>query len=260
MEKLINKIPKELKTLDFIDGHQKFIGKSAGQELNSIVLVENKEEKEFYIMFCNPDNITYFSKEDLNKVLYNEDGERITWSMNNKLGYILSNVLPNGKRLFLHQLIMDYSGNGKGQNSIDHINQNKLDNRRENLRITTQSVQNENRGKRARMSNAIKKIPDEVLDYIEEIEGHRDLQKFVEYNTEVKNEKIIKEYFQISKKHPLLKKFNYPAIKTQQGLTINILDKYLQIEKGINFLNNLIEKPQEEWNFNKDEFIEMMRE
>jgi len=247
-------LPQTIKIILEYDGHICKKGKAAGKKFNPYALVE-EEDKYFYVMFCNPNHLTYFSEEDLDKVLYNEKGEDRTWYFHNQLGYI-----GNTKNIFLHQLIMDYSGHGKGQNSIDHINQNKLDNRRENLRITTQSVQNENRGKRARMSNAIKKIPDEVLDYIEEIEGHRDLQKFVEYNTEVKNEKIIKEYFQISKKHPLLKKFNYPAIKTQQGLTINILDKYLQIEKGINFLNNLIEKPQEEWNFNKDEFIEMMRE
>lgn len=254
MSNIKDLLPDTINIVLEYEGHVCKKGQASGKIFNPYALVEEKD-KLFYVMFCNPNNLTYFSEEDLEKVLYNEEGENRTWYYHKKLGYI-----GNTKNIFLHQLIMDYSGNGKGQDSIDHVNRDKLDNRRENLRITSQSVQNENRGKRTRMSNAYKIIPDEVLNYIEESEGHKNLPKFVEYNTEIKNDKIIKIFFLISKKHPVLKHFNYPAIKTQQGLSISTLDKYLQVKKGIDYLNNMLEKPKEEWILDKDEFIEMVRE
>lgn len=76
----------------------------------------------------------------------------------------------------------------------------------------------------------------------------------------MKNEKPIKEYFTISKNHKILKYFNSPAIKTTQGFKVSILNKYRQVEKGINRLNELIEIPEEEWVFNREEFTTWMRE
>ena len=60
----------------------------------------------------------------------------------------------DGKRreLYLHNLIMDvdlFPGKGSKE-SVDHINRNGLDNRKENLRILSQSQQNINQGKKTR--------------------------------------------------------------------------------------------------------------
>lgn len=254
MSKIYELLPSSFTIVKEYEGHICKKGSSAGKIFNPYALVENNGNQ-FYAMFCNPNNLTYFSIEDLNKVKYNEKDEDRTWYYHTKLGYI-----GNTTNIFLHQLIMDYYGNGKGQNSIDHINQNKLDNRRENLRITNQGIQNENRGKKARNSSAYKEISQDVLNYIQEVHNHQNLPKFVEYNLDLKNDKPIKEYFLISKNHPILKFFNSPPIKTTQGMKVPILDKYKQVEKGIHFLDNMAEKPKEEWVFNKDDFIEFMRE
>lgn len=155
-----NLLPISLDILVEYEGHVCKKGASSGKIFNPYALVKDKDNI-YYVMFCNPNNLTYFSVEDLDKILYNEDGEDMTWYYHTKLGYI-----GNTSNIFLHQYILDYYGNGKGQDSVDHINQNKLDNRRENLRITTQSIQNENRGKRSRMCSSTKVIPIEVLNYI----------------------------------------------------------------------------------------------
>jgi len=63
------------------------------------------------------------------------------WKKHRK-GYAYRNA---GKRLgniYMHRLIL---GLEKGQGIADHINRNKLDNRRENLRAVTQSESNHNR-------------------------------------------------------------------------------------------------------------------
>lgn len=68
----------------------------------------------------------------------------------------ISSTYPcsDGKRreLYLHNLVMGkIEFNGKGQKeSVDHINRNGLDNRKENLRILTQSQQNINQVKKKR--------------------------------------------------------------------------------------------------------------
>lgn len=60
----------------------------------------------------------------------------------------------DGKRreLYLHNLIMGvdlFPGKGSKE-SVDHINRNGMDNRKENLRILSQSQQNINQGKKTR--------------------------------------------------------------------------------------------------------------
>lgn len=56
------------------------------------------------------------------------------WYLNDN-GYVRNNAGP--KRLYLHQIIM---GEPPKNKEIDHINRNRLDNRKENLRFATRQI------------------------------------------------------------------------------------------------------------------------
>ena len=223
-------------------GHRKNMGRYSGKVFNPYFLVRNENEesveKEYYIMFCNPNMITYFSIEDYNKVICQD----YTWSYNPLIGYVFT------ADLYLHQLVMDHSGFGKGQLSVDHINQNKIDNRRCNLRITTQSEQNTNRGKVSRHFDA-KKIPEEFMKWLKNERQLDNLPKFCEY---YKNDKEKKEFFVINHFHPLVKEKNERVkISSKCGTCGNysLIDKYKQIEKGFLFLEEKKNHPIDSWTY-----------
>ena len=78
-------------------------------------------------------------------VIDNDDIERVSkihWNTNSK-GYIFGNI--NGNMIRLHHFILDFKWNGDQQYTVDHINRNKLDNRKCNLRIADMTTQNRNR-------------------------------------------------------------------------------------------------------------------
>ena len=80
---------------------------------------------------------------------------------------------------------MNLWGQGKGTVSIDHINRDKLDNRLQNLRHASSSVQNTNMGKKNRQYNA-QELPTGIT--------HDMLPKYVYYSTEVLHKGTEKEY------------------------------------------------------------------
>ena len=89
-----------------------------------------------------------FDKEDFPKI------EKRPWHLSSGK-YIGSTFYLDGGHkleLYLHNLIMDrINFDGKGvKESVDHINRNGLDNRKENLRIISQSQQNINQSKKTR--------------------------------------------------------------------------------------------------------------
>ena len=86
-------------------------------------------------------------KEDYDKV------SKYSWHITSNI-YISTSLTHDDKRkcLYLHNLIMNRDAfHGKGQReSVDHINRNGFDNRKENLRVITQSEQNINQLKKKR--------------------------------------------------------------------------------------------------------------
>lgn len=74
-------------------------------------------------------------------IIDSEDVDRVSehrWTINDN-GYV--RTFQGTKPLYLHRFICNYSG----KETVDHINRDKLDNRKENLRVVSQSVNNLNR-------------------------------------------------------------------------------------------------------------------
>jgi hypothetical protein len=159
-------------------------------------------------------------------------------------GYISYNTLENGKKCeyYLHNMIMDHTPKGKGSTVVvDHINRIGTDNRKENLRIVSQSVNNQNRRK-------IKRIVD-----VPETSGIKadDIPTFIYYN---KREGNHGEHFRIdvpgkklvkttkSKKYTLKQKLEQAKdilnnmlnddIKNNHSLNGNLLQSGLNTEKS----------------------------
>lgn len=131
-------------------GHVVKLGKSAGKVFNPYYSVTDINGETYYIAMANGDNGTdtvfKFSTESLNKFTNFNGYDNPTWyHMSN--GYIATTV--KSKIVYFHQHIMDYYGQQSDPTlnrglSVDHINQDKLDNRRTNLRLATQHEQNMN--------------------------------------------------------------------------------------------------------------------
>ena len=77
------------------------------------------------------------------------------WNINNK-GYAKRLVNINGKRVvvFLHRVI----ANAKPREIVDHINRNRLDNRKENLRIVNFKINGINKGPRKNTTSKFKGV------------------------------------------------------------------------------------------------------
>jgi hypothetical protein len=97
--------------------------------------------------------------EPVRFVIDKEDRSRVegySWHVTTN-NYISATAVHDGRRkaLFLHNLIMNREHfGGKGQaETIDHINRNGFDNRKENLRIASQTDQNINQRQKPRTVN-----------------------------------------------------------------------------------------------------------
>ena len=227
--KMTNQIEEKYIILETHQGHTKQFGKYAGLEKNPYWLVKDKDKnEEFYLIFCEPKYLTKVSKEDINTVFTIEElpENRPTWFMM-KNAYIATMV--KNKTRYLHAHLMKFYDHGLKNISVDHINQDKLDNRNTNLRLATQSEQNKNTGKRARKYNA-QKLPEELDGII--------LPKFVTYNKEkmtTKSAVYYRDFFRIEK-HPKLNK----TWSSTKSIDVSLLDKLketkerlAEIEKGI---------------------------
>jgi hypothetical protein len=92
-----------------------------------------------------------FSQQDLELIIQHQ------WLYHSKLGFYTNSGKTNRKVIYLHRLILNAP---KGM-VVDHINNNHCDNRRENLRICTQSQNSKNQKKPKNNTSGYKGV---VLD------------------------------------------------------------------------------------------------
>jgi len=176
-------------------------GQKAGVEQNWGYYAKDEQGTDCILLYCNPGVFAIADSLDELRIVH---GKQVSWYCM-KTGYVGCHVERNGIQtcLTMHQVIMNHDGHGKGGPSIDHINRNKLDNRRENLRITTQSIQNENRDKVSRHRTA-KELPEEI----------KELPKFIVYYKEKVNAESTREFFTVEG-HPLQKLKEEKIINSQ---------------------------------------------
>jgi hypothetical protein len=230
--------------IKIIDGIIKETGKYKNKENNQIFIVDDNN----WYMFCQPNIITKFCKISYEKIIEFEksknDNNKIYWGYNKNF-YIFGKTLD--KILYLHQVIMNYYGNGRGTGgndteicSIDHINRNRLDNSYNNLRIATRKEQEQNsKGimdgtKRERRQDACE-LPDDLTQEM--------MPKYVTFNKNVWNkEKNKVRYFFRIEHHPLLGDKVWESSKSMNVTNEEKLNKTIEILDGLD--NGILPKPK----------------
>jgi hypothetical protein len=217
----------------YSDGHFQKFGKCANIYKNPIWKI-TENNKEILLMYCEKDVICKLCATSYQKILefeinYNK-GKKITFYKHSN-GYILC---PIG--LYIHQIITGCYGNGQGTKniSVDHIDQNPLNNTMENLRIATREEQEQNskgikpNTKRERKTSA-KPLPEGLTQDM--------MKKYVVYYHEWLNEEKTRsrEFFKIEK-HPKLDKI-WIGSKSNK---ISILEKLQKANNVIDDLENNI--------------------
>ena len=161
-------------------------GRPAGVITYTNVVYNNKEYTVGSLQSNNKNINFVFDTEDIDKV----KNLSLHYASNS---YISNGVIVDGKKkeLYLHNIIMNRLGfPGKGsKETVDHINRNGLDNRKENLRILTQSEQNLNQSKKTRrveLPEDSKLIPENIPKHIWYVKanGYHGDRFAIEFKTE----------------------------------------------------------------------------
>jgi len=224
-------IKQKWNILSYVLGHYNESGRDAYIMKNPNWKIK-ENEKDIILMYCEKDTICKLCPISFQKILdyekNNNNGNKLTWfKLHN--GYIMGN-----NDLYIHQIITGCYGNGKGTKniSVDHIDQDTLNNTFDNLRVATRKEQEENsKGikhgtKRERKSNA-KKLPDGITQNM--------LRKYVVYYQEWLDKEHTKqrEYFKIES-HPKLDK-HWMTTKSNK---VSIKEKLQSANKVVDDLEN----------------------
>ena len=233
--KFHDEVKAKYKVIEYIQGHYISNGNDAFVLKNPMWRVLNDLNQEELLMYCEKDILLKICDESHSRIVefeknYN-DNKKITFYKQQN-GYICCTL-----NLYIHQIITGCHGNGKGTKnvSVDHIDQDPLNNSFQNLRIATREEQEQNckgtkddGSKRERKHNA-RELPDGIT--------HDMLSKYVVYYHEWLDKEKTKgrEFFKVEK-HPKLDK----PWMTSKSNKISIQDKLKSANKIVEDLKNNI--------------------
>ena len=226
---IIQKFPNAV----YYEGHFNNFGKDAYIMKNPYWEIENNNNNKIYLMYCEIDTLIKIDDIALKKLEEFKKEKNININLTfykHTNGYILC----SNQNLFIHQIITECYGNGKGTKniSVDHIDQNPLNNCFNNLRISTREEQEQNSNgikegtKRNRKHNA-RDLPEGITQDM--------LKKYVVYYKECldKEKDLWREFFKVEK-HPKLDNI-WTSSKSGK---ISILDKLKQANQIVEDLDN----------------------
>jgi hypothetical protein len=232
-DKKINEIESKIKdTMNVIKikkGHVNQYGVHAGLEKNRIWKIKD-DDKIIYLMYCEPNTLCILNKDSLKKIRAyekeNYSGNKITWFKHSN-GYIHGTC-----SLYIHQVITGCYGNGRGTMdiSVDHIDQNPLNNCFDNLRVATREEQQANTksadGERRERKHNAKPLPEGLTNSM--------MKKYVVYYSEKygKDNNCSREFFKIEK-HPKLTK---PWISSKSN-KVTLIEKLKAANDMVDSLN-----------------------
>ena len=233
--KIYQEIVNKYNIIDYIPGHYATLGQQAYKIKNCLWKIKDNE-KDFLLMYCEKDTLCKLCPESYQKILdfeyKNNNNKKLTWYKHSN-GYIQTHTADNDKKCYyIHQIIMDCYGNGKGTKniSVDHIDREPLNNTLNNLRIATQEEQQNNtKGILAgtlKERSSKKDLPEGI--------SYGMFKKYVYYNREFydKDKKKEREFFRVE--HP---KLNKPWC-TSKSNKITIQEKLAQANKVVDDLEN----------------------
>ena len=224
-------IIKKYNVIEYIKGHYITSGQDANIMKNPLWKIK-ENDKEYLLMYCEKDTICKLCSESYQKILDYEESikKKITWYKHQN-GYILCSL-----NIYIHQIIKGCYGNGKGTKtiSVDHIDQDPLNNTWENLRIATRKEQEQNskgikNGTKRERKYSAKDLPEGISQEM--------MKKYVVYYHEWLDKEHTKkrEFFKVEK-HPKLDK----CWVTTKSEKVSIKDKLKQANKVVDDLEKNI--------------------
>ena len=239
-------IKQKYNVISYLNGHINKKGKNAYSMKNPIWRI-NENSQDYLLIYCEKDTLCKLCSTSYQKILDFEkehnNNKKLTFYKHEN-GYI--GTYSNGCGLFIHQIITGCYGNGKGTNtiSVDHIDQDPLNNTYDNLRVATRKEQEQNSNgikegtKRARKTDA--------PDYPEGI-THDMIPKYIHYSGLVKygtNGKT-RSYF-VVEKHPTLIANNKKQLASSKSEKVSPEEKLQQAIDILSYLDKGEMPPSDE--------------